>query len=137
MAADMRRFLDGLNREAGATDTAIAESENRLRRKLPTEYIDFLKLTNGGEGFVGKNSYVMLWPIGDLPSMNQSYEVEKYVPGLVIFGSDGGGEAYGFDTRSAEWPIVQVPFVGMAWSVAQPMGASFHDFLERLYKSDR
>jgi hypothetical protein len=67
--------------------------------------------------------------------MNQSYEVQKYVPGLLVFGSSGGGEAYGFDTRFPDWPIVQVPFVGMEWAVAEPMGSSFGEFLGQLYET--
>lgn len=128
---DMRPFLDRLNRRPGATDSAIAEEEKQLGLKLPVEYVDFLKLTNGGEGFIGKE-YVILWGAEELASMNQSYEVQKYVPGLLIFGSNGGGEAYGFDTRTPQRPIVQVPFVGMDWGYARPMGESFSEFLRRL-----
>jgi SMI1 / KNR4 family (SUKH-1) len=136
MAVDIQRFLDGLNRRAGATDAIISEREKQLGLKLPAEYVEFLKLTNGGEGFIGKNAYVMLWGVTELASMNQSYEVQEYVPGLLIIGSDGGGEAYGFDTRAPQWPIVQVPFVGMTWDVAHPMGESFGAFLKRLYETE-
>ncbi len=133
---DMRPLLERLNRPPGATDAAIAESEKQLGLKLPAEYVDFLKLTNGGEGFMGKKAYVIFWGVEELASMNQSYEVTKYAPGLLIFGSDGGGEAYGFDTRIPQWPIVQVPFVGMAWNAAQSMGESFKVFLRRIYETE-
>jgi hypothetical protein len=123
--------LDGMARRPPATDAVIANAEEQLGAKLPKEYVLFLKLTNGGEGFLG-NAYVILWGAEELTSMNRSYEVQEYAPGLLIFGSDGGGEAYGFDTRTQDWPIVQVPFVGMAWSLARPMGASFSAFLKRL-----
>lgn len=132
---EMRRFLDGINRRPGATEAEIAASEKQLGATLPVEYVEFLKLTNGGEGFIGENAYVMFWRGQELFSMNQAYEVQKYVPGLLIFGSDGGGEAYGFDTR-AQWNIVRVPFVGMAWDVAESMGGSFGAFLERLNTAD-
>jgi hypothetical protein len=89
----MNQFLDGINRRAPATDAIIAESEKQLPGKLPLEYVEFLKLTNGAEGFVGR-AYVMLWSVEELASMNHSYEVQDYAPGLLIFGSDGGGEAY-------------------------------------------
>jgi hypothetical protein len=129
---DMRGILDALDRRPPATDAAIAESEKHSGTKLPAEYVEFLRLANGGAGFVGKNTYVMLWGVEELAPMNQSYEVQKYAPGLLIFGSDGGGEAYGFDTRTAQPPVVQMPFVGMAWSVARFMGGTFSVFLERL-----
>lgn len=28
---------------------------------------------------------------------NEEYQVRQYAPGVILFGSDGGGEAYGFD----------------------------------------
>jgi hypothetical protein len=128
---DLTRFLRSLNRCPGATNVAIASGERQLSVKLPMEYVEFLKFSNGGEGFVGKE-YVILWGIQDLASMNQSYKVQEYVQGLLIFGSNGGGEAFGFDTRTPEWPIVEVPFVGMEWGLAKPIGASFYEFLESL-----
>jgi SMI1 / KNR4 family (SUKH-1) len=136
MAVDIRQFADGLISHPEATNAAIIQSEKQLGMKLPVEYVEFLKLTNGGEGLIGKNAYVMLWGVEELASMNQSYEVQKYAPGLLIFGSDGGGEAYGFDTRTPQWPIVQVPFVGLAWNLARPMGKSFNIFLEHLHEAE-
>jgi hypothetical protein len=134
MAGDMDRLLANLNQSVPATAAAVEDCERQLSVKLPCEYVEFLKRTNGGEGFIGKSAYVILWALGELASMNQAYEVQKYAPGLLIFGSDGGGEAFGFDTRSPEWPVVQVPYVGMTWDLARPMGATFDEFLERLYE---
>ncbi len=68
--------------------------------------------------------------------MNQGYEVENYAPGLLIFGSDGGGEAYGFDTRNPQWQMVDIPFVGMHWSLARPIATSFEGFLTHLLRID-
>ena len=134
MTKDTHMLLASLNKQSGASDAVIAEGGRQLNLKLPEEYIEFLKLSNGGEGFIGKNSYVILWGVDELASLNQSYEVQQYAPGFLIFGSNGGGEAYGFDTRTATWPVVQIPFVGMDWTLAQPLGGSFNDFLETLYE---
>jgi hypothetical protein len=130
--ADIKGILTNLNHRPGATDAAIAAGEAQLGVRFPGDYVEFLKSTNGGEGFVGKE-YVVLWGIEELASMNQSYEVQEYVPGLLIFGSSGGGEAYGFDTRTPRWPIVRVSFVGMEWDLADLLGVSFRQFLEHLH----
>jgi hypothetical protein len=127
----MDRLTEGLDRRPAATDAIVAAGEGQLGKKLPEDYVRFLKHANGGEGFVGKG-YAILWPVDELASMNRSYEVQEYAPGLLIFGSDGGGEAYGFDTRTSDWIVVQVPFVGMTWSLARPRGASFIAFLKNL-----
>ena len=132
----MQNLLRRLTCRPGATCAAIAETEEQLRAKLPAEYVEFLKLSNGAEGFIGKNAYVMLWGAEELASMNQSYEVQKYAPGLVIFGSDGGGEAYGFDTRHPYWPIVKMPFIGMNWAVAWSIDGTFNEFLKRLHETE-
>jgi hypothetical protein len=54
---------------------------------------------------------------------------------LLLFGSDGGGQAFAFDTRSAANPIVCVPFVGMELKEALPIASSFTGFLEELFNS--
>jgi hypothetical protein len=131
----MEKFLENLEHHPPATDFVIAECESRLGAKLPAEYVEFLRLTNGGEGFIGENEYLISFPVEQLCSLNHDYHVQEYAPGLLIFGSSGGGEAYGFDTRSLDWPIVRVPFVGMDWSLARRMGSSFGAFLQRLYES--
>jgi hypothetical protein len=102
--------------------------------QLPDDYKRFLRRTNGGVGFVG-NAYVDLWPIERLRELNDAYEVGQYARGLFFFGSDGGGEAFAFDRRSATLPIVSVPFVGLELEQARPMGASFEEFLEQLSRS--
>lgn len=131
----MTRFLNNMTTNPAATPTIIETAENELRHALPADYIEFLKNANGAEGFVGKNSYIMLWKVDELAHLNRKYEVEEYAPGLLIFGSDGGGEAYGFDTRKAGWPIVRLPFIGMDWSLAIPMADSFWAFMQALYEA--
>src|SRR5438876_10095853 len=80
---------------------------------LPRDYVEFLQRSDGGEGFIGPNAYVILWQLSELVELNNAYQVEEYAPGLLIFGSNGGGEAYAFDTLASAMPIVSVPFVGM------------------------
>jgi hypothetical protein len=130
----MKQLLEYFDHRSPANDESVAVSEQHLGVKLPPEYLKFLRLSNGGEGFIGKNAYIMLWSVEELASMNLAYEVSSYAPGLLIFGSDGGGEAYGFDTRRNPWMIVKIPFVGMDWELARPVGNSFLDFLARLYE---
>src|SRR5690349_2331702 len=92
-----------------AAPNIIERLSSNLGVALPRDYLDFLRQHNGGEGFVGDN-YVVFWRAEELADFNREYEVEKYAPGIIMFGSDGGGEGYGFDTQSAAMPIVRVPF---------------------------
>ena len=132
----MDEILESFNLGPGATNEVISLAENQLKLKLPSEYVEFLKTGNGGEGWIG-DSYVILWPASDLAPLNRSYESNKGMPGFLIYGSNGGGEAFGFDVRGPESPILQVPFIGISWSDARPLGASFDEFLQNLYAGNQ
>jgi hypothetical protein len=113
----------------------MEECERWLGAELPHEYVEFLTSAGGGEGLIGETVYVILWGADELRRLNEAYEVQRYAPGLLVFGSNGGGEAYGFDTRSPDWHVVEVPLVGMTWDLAKPMGATFLSFLGNLYNT--
>ena len=119
----------------GASAAVIAECERHFGRELPKDYRDFMMITNGGEGFIGPNSYVRLWKIEELASMNDGYETAKYLPDGLLFGTDGGEEAFAFDFRTPQIKVVEVPFVGMEWELAWLPSDSFRGFLLRLYEA--
>lgn len=100
---------------------------------LPLEYEQFLRKHNGGEGFVGDN-YLVLWRAEELSTFNREYEVDRNAPGLLLFGSNGGGEGYGFDARVAGPPIVRVSFIGMDLRYATPVATDFDELLVLLAK---
>lgn len=131
----MLAALEHFNITAPASEGAIQKFEQLSGFVLPEDYVTFLKKSNGGEGFVGDNAYLILWPVEQLLELNDAYQVPKYAPGLLLFGSDGGGEGFAFDTRLPELPIVSVPFVGMDCSLARPIATSFNGFLEALMKA--
>lgn len=66
--------------------------------ELPKQYIEFMKKHNGGEGDIGEN-WLVLYPLEDLQEINDDYEIEQFLPGHIIIGSDGGGELYGIDNE--------------------------------------
>jgi hypothetical protein len=99
---------------------------------LPKEYQEFLQRWNGGEGLIGAGAYVQFWPLGELAQHNRSYQANECYPGYFIFGSDGGGEAFAFDTRTSPMRIVMFPFIGMEPDVVDVMAATFTEFLEVL-----
>jgi hypothetical protein len=117
-----------------ARPSLIAQSQAKLSFPLPVDYVRFLQRMNGGEGFLGENAYVALWRVEELSDRNAGYEVAEFAPGLFLFGSNGGGEAFAFDTRSGQFRIVAVPFVGMGDLVdAIVIATNFRTFLEVLF----
>ncbi|WP_374577796.1 SMI1/KNR4 family protein [Phenylobacterium sp.] len=124
------RLTEGQLDPPGDSDV-IAGLTSGLGVALPPSYLSFLRQHNGGEGFVG-DSYVVLWRAEDLVDFNREYEVAKYAPGIILFGSNGGGEGYGFDTQLAGLPIVQLPFIGMERRYATPIAEDFIHLFAKL-----
>jgi len=117
-----------------ANDIVVFQASNNIT--LPQEYVDFLKVSDGGEGFIGQNSYVIFWKLNELMKLNDAYQVRNYADKLFLFGSNGGGEAFAFDTRQKPYTIVSVPFVGMDMELIETIGKTFWEFLEFLYDSN-
>ncbi|MCZ8347457.1 MAG: SMI1/KNR4 family protein [Leptospiraceae bacterium] len=115
---------------------SLEKLNNAISINLPSDYIQFMIQYNGGEGFIGLESYLILWKIDEIISLNEAYEVSEYAPGLILFGSNGGGEAFAFDTRFDKYSIVSIPFVGMDNSLAKIVATNFTDFLKVLNKGD-
>jgi len=131
---DKERLLAKFNGNPPAGASSIQQLETGAGIRLPQDYAVFLQAMDGGEGLIG-NAYLILWRAGELLEMNQAYQVAEYAPGLFLFGSDGGGEAFAFDTHSDARPIVSVPFVGMELKAVRPVASNFKAFLEELFKS--
>jgi hypothetical protein len=111
----------------GVSDAVIDKFELSTSLRLPRDYGDFLRRCNGGEGFVG-DDYVMLWRLEDIETFNHEYQVDEYLPGFLLIGSSGGGEAYCFKTGDGSWMVGRVPFVGMSERRFVTLAASFSEF---------
>ncbi len=72
----------------------------------------------------------MFWGSDEIPSYNLEYETNSYAPGLILFGSNGGGEAFAFDSSQGALTIGIVPFVGLSRLEYRPIAQSFCEFLE-------
>ncbi len=111
----------------------LEKIETYFKVKLPSQYVDFMLTTNGAEGNVGDNSYLVLWSAEEIVELNKDYGVEEFAPGLLLFGSNGGMDAYAFDTRRDNLPIIEVPFIGMGQEKAKDYGDTLFDFFKYLY----
>lgn len=119
-----------------ASPSLIAQSQAKFSFPLPLDYVEFLHRMNGGEGFLGEHAYVALWRVEKLSERNAGYEVTEFAPGLFLFGSNGGGEAFAFDIRTGQFRIVAVPFLGMdELADAIAIATNFRAFLEVLFST--
>jgi hypothetical protein len=118
-----------------ASREAIDAVERAPGFKLPADYVEFVKACDGAEGEVGAH-WLALWPVSELQELNAAYGVAEFAPGLFIFATDGGNEAYAFDMRSEPMHVVNVPLVGLSVELADPYGESFTDFMRMLSSAD-
>jgi phosphoribosylaminoimidazole (AIR) synthetase len=105
-------FKKDINNNPGVSPELISEIEAEIGVNFPKDYVELMSRINGMEGSVG-NSYIRLWAINELIEMNEGYSVQEFAPGILLIGTDGGGEAFAFDLRDNEMKIIQIPFIPM------------------------
>lgn len=135
MCGQVNHVLERFDRNEAASNEALDSVECEIGLRLPDDYRAFMTRYNGGEGFVGKQ-YLILWRAEEIAPFNRDYQVDEYAPGIVLFASSGGGEAFGFDMRSDQLPVVQVPFVGLDLRYAKEVANSFTELLLKMSRSD-
>jgi hypothetical protein len=105
--------------------------------ELPSEYLSFLRRSNGGEGPLGAQlRYLQIDPAEDVALSLEQKRHQEFFPGFIVIGSNGGGEYVAFDVRgSAPWPVVAIDMTNcdLAESV-QPIASSFAAFSDLIGK---
>jgi hypothetical protein len=112
--------------------SAARELQALLPPVIPADYFEMFRLGNGGAGDVGGGDYAELWSIDELESYNEEYEVLQQAPGLILFGSNGGGEAFAFNLTQKVTTIGIVPFIGMSVELYCPIADTFLAFLNEV-----
>lgn len=128
MTVKFNTFTSDMLTSTGIDDFVYSSIRKTCKYLLPLDFVSFMFYSNGAEGKIGDN-YLVIWDINKIMSNNKDYDVETFVPGLLLFGSDGGGEAFGFDYRKEPPVIVKIPFIGMNWKLAIKVSNNFLEFL--------
>jgi len=88
-----------------------------LGYNLPTAYLRLLAETNGAEWGVhdgNSGECLVLWQVNEIVTMNQGYQIQRWLPDVLAVGSDGGGDAVVLDRSSLShpdvWPVARVGF---------------------------
>jgi hypothetical protein len=93
----------------GASEEQLSAAQRDLGTVLPDDYLAFLRLSNGGGGWL-EGSPIQLWPAEDLGSGNRDHP--DYGDGLVLIGSDGCGNALALDVSGPATTALAFPWVG-------------------------
>lgn len=103
--------------EVGATPQMLADLQAALGYHLPAAYLHLLAETDGAEWGVhdgDSGDCLVLWQVNEIITMNQGYQIQRWLPHVLAIGSDGGGDAIVLDRSSSShtdaWPVARVGF---------------------------
>lgn len=120
-------------RPKGSIDrSAIHALDRYTAGPLPADYVEFILETGGAEGWVG-DGYISFWRPDELMALNESLDAPS-MPGVFFFGTDGGGMAYGFDTRSTTRHYVEIGDELLSRDRLINRGDTLVQFLEHIAK---
>ena len=139
MDVTMEGLLRELDLRQGATQEAITALQKTLGTALPPDYLDFLRHSDGGIGH-GPDLFVILDRAGEVAATTAGYGANEFVPGLIIFGSDGCGNVLGIDTRSHDPTAMDYMMFDaccLEWDEARHRSRSLAHLLECLAQTPR
>ena len=118
--------------EPGASEAAIASLRTNAGCALPSEYLELLAYSNGGEGPLAASPFnLCLFSAEEATKLKKEGTYDEFFPGFFMFGGSGGGEYIAFDLRAIEpWPVVAIDMtnIDLAESV-EFIAKTFNDFL--------
>ena len=100
---------------------------------FPEMHISMLIESNGFEGFVGE-SYVQMWAAEEVIECNQGYHVDEFAPGVVLVGTNLGGEGFAIDMRAVGCPYVNIPMCPLSLEDLRPIGITLEECLKTLHR---
>lgn len=126
MDSELKRALEKWRiHRAGPFFGSSAPSDRAVDR-LPSDFVAIAREYGGCEGFLG-DTYLRLFQLDELESANAAYELQKYAPDLLLFGTDGGGDAFAFALPG--FRVVQVPLIPLSAELADILAPNFRSFI--------
>ena len=100
---------------------------------LPADLRAFLAKNNGGRGTIGaRKRPLLLWSAELIESEADEQEVTRSTPGLLLFGTDGGAEGYGYLPRLRRGKYGRISLLAAGPHEFEPLGDSLEELLTAL-----
>ena len=74
----IKNIMKNMEFTTPATTEEINAAEKELGLEFPKSYVDFLLITNGAEGSIGEENYLVLWSVNEIVELNNEYAVLLY-----------------------------------------------------------
>lgn len=120
----------------GASDAALSELQASASGGLPAEYLELLAWSNGGEGPLPVQPFWLVLSSAE-GALNEwtSGNFTDHFPNLFVFGTNGAGEAFAFNTTTTGPRVVYFDMtnIDLEESVVEiaPSMAAFIDLMGR------
>lgn len=132
MDPEFKRYLIDFLPLPSEDSSIILEVIKELNFNIPQDYIDFLSEVDGGEGAIGRNSYLILWPSRDLLTNNADYNTASFAHDYFLIGQDAADTAYGI--KKSDGMIYEFGFLAdLKTDPAEFCGITFLEFIRCLY----
>ena len=86
-------ILETFHRNQAADQRDIDNLRTFTKSELPSDYIEFLKFSNGASGWLNEH-YLVVYSIEEVINVNRIADTSRYCPGRLIFASNRGGTSY-------------------------------------------
>jgi len=131
------KLLSGMKlAPGGATPERLDEVEKRVGVKLPKDLRALLEKRDGGRGTVGGRSRPLwLWSADEIEREADEQEVTRASPGLLLFGSDGGAEGYGYLPRLKRGRYGRISIMAAGAHEFESLGDSLEALVKTLAES--
>jgi len=98
---------------------------------LPADLRAFLAEHDGGAGKIGTRPLI-LWSAEQIAAEAQSQEIVLATPGLLLFGTDGGAEGYGYLARLRQGRYGRISLLAAGPHEFESLGDTVADLLGAL-----
>ena len=111
-----------------AADGAAPDDLGKL--PLPADLRAFLEKHDGARGTVGpRKRPLVLWSARQIASEAEAQEVTLATPGLLLFGTDGGAEGYGYLPRLARGRYGRISLMAAGAHEFESLGDSLEELV--------
>ena len=115
----------------GAKPEELDAAEKETGVKLPADLRAFLAQHDGGRGTVGSRKRpLVLWSAKEIAEQAEAQEVTRATPGLLLFGTDGGAEGYGYLSQLRSGRYGRISLLAAGAHEFEGLGNSLQELLE-------
>jgi hypothetical protein len=114
----------------GASPDALDSAGKATGVDLPADLRAFLEKHDGARGTVGvRKRPLVLWSADQIARESDAQEVTRATPGLLLFGSDGGAEGYGYLPRMERGKYGRISFMAAGAHEFESLGDSLEELV--------